>query len=99
VTLSRSLLGICVVCGPPRLRTVYTPAPDRTLRRSSADTARDVAARNIAVGRSPRGPLVEFADGSLTAAVTSAAPCPVVFAQDGTPHPLTPQTLHHLRSV
>jgi MFS transporter, ACDE family, multidrug resistance protein len=62
-----------------------------------AGHARDVAARTIAVGRSPRGPLVQSAEGSLTAAVTSAAPCPVVFFRpDGVPQPLTPQSLHTL---
>jgi MFS family permease len=65
-----------------------------------AGHARDVGARTVALGRSPRGSIVQFADGSLTAALTSAAPCPVVFVQsDGTPHRLTPQTLHKLRSA
>jgi MFS transporter, ACDE family, multidrug resistance protein len=65
-----------------------------------AGHAREVAARTIAVGRSPRGSLVQFADGSLTTALTSAAPCPVVYVEsDGTPHPLTPQTLHNLRNA
>ena len=65
-----------------------------------AGHARDVAAHTVAVGRSPRGSFVQFADGSPTVALTSAAPCPVVYVQsDGTPHLLTPQTMHNLRSA
>jgi MFS transporter, ACDE family, multidrug resistance protein len=50
------------------------------------------------VGRSPRGPLAQFADGSLTTALTHSAPCTVVLvdADDSRRH-LTPATLAELR--
>jgi ACDE family multidrug resistance protein len=40
--------------------------------------AAEVEARAVAVGSSPRGAALQFADGSLTAALTRHAPCTVV---------------------
>ncbi|GGI95731.1 MFS transporter [Streptomyces brasiliensis] len=69
-------------------------AAGRVLARHAAD----VHARAIAVGRSPRGPLTQFADGSLTSALTHAATCTVVLVDPGTvPRPLTSATLAELR--
>ncbi|PWU50689.1 MFS transporter [Micromonospora globispora] len=55
-----------------------------------AQHADDVDARVIAVGRSPRGPVAQFADGSFTTAVTHAAARPVVLVEPGkAPYRLT----------
>ncbi|MFE9614163.1 MFS transporter [Streptomyces sp. NPDC006012] len=67
--------------------------------RALARHAADVGARAIAVGRSPRGPLAQFADGSLTSALAQAADCTVVLvAPDAQPRPLTSDTLVELRA-
>ncbi len=56
--------------------------------------ATDTGARAIAVGRSPHGPLTQFAEGSFTTALTHAATCTVVLvAPDTAPRPLTSATL------
>ncbi|NEB61213.1 MFS transporter, partial [Streptomyces diastaticus] len=58
----------------------------------------EAGARTIAVGRSPRGPLAQFADGSFTSALTHAAACTVVLVDpDAEPRPLTARTLTELR--
>jgi MFS transporter, ACDE family, multidrug resistance protein len=55
-----------------------------------AKHADDIDARIIAVGRSPRGPVAQFADGSFTNAVTHAASRTVVLVEPGkAPHRLT----------
>ncbi|GGR87517.1 MFS transporter [Micromonospora fulviviridis] len=55
-----------------------------------AQHADDIDARVIAVGRSPRGPVAQFADGSFTTAVTHAAARPVVLVEPGkAPYRLT----------
>ncbi|WP_199510333.1 MFS transporter [Nucisporomicrobium flavum] len=65
-----------------------------------AQHAEDVAARAVAVGRSPRGPAAQFADGSFTAALTHAAACTVVLVRpEEEPYTLTAATLHELRGV
>jgi MFS family permease len=46
-----------------------------TAGRVLAQHAADVEAHTIAVGRSPRGPVAQFTDGSFTAALTHAAAC------------------------
>ncbi|RMB80438.1 MFS transporter [Streptomyces shenzhenensis] len=70
-------------------------AAGRVLARHAAE----VGARAIAVGRSPRGPLAQFADGSLTTALTHAADCTVVLVDpEHTPRPLTSATLSELRA-
>ncbi|MBC2865586.1 MFS transporter [Streptomyces mexicanus] len=57
-----------------------------------------IGARTVAVGRSPRGPVAQFAEGSLTTALTQAARCTVVLIDtDHTPRPLTTDTLTELR--
>ncbi|MFL4908915.1 MFS transporter [Streptomyces sp. MMS24-I2-30] len=67
--------------------------------RALARHAAEVGARAIAVGRSPRGPLAQFADGSLTTALTQAADCTVVLvAPDAEPRPLTSAALRELRT-
>jgi ACDE family multidrug resistance protein len=56
-----------------------------------AQHADDIDARIIAVGRSPRGPVAQFADGSFTTAVTHTAARPVVLIEPGkAPYRLTP---------
>ncbi|MFJ4517944.1 MFS transporter [Streptomyces sp. NPDC088816] len=68
--------------------------------RALARHAAEVGARAVAVGRSPRGPLAQFADGSLTAALTHAATCTVVLVDPGSePRPLTAATLSELRGA
>jgi MFS transporter, ACDE family, multidrug resistance protein len=60
--------------------------------------AKEVSARAIAVGRSPRGPVAQFADGSFTAALTRTAPSTVVLVRpDRAPRPLTADSLEDLR--
>jgi MFS family permease len=69
-------------------------AAGRVLARHAAH----VRARAIAVGRSPRGPLAQFADGSLTTALAHSAECSVVLVDPGhDPRPLTPASLTELR--
>lgn len=60
--------------------------------------ADDVNARTVAVGRSPRGPVAQFTDGSFTTALTRAARTTVVLVQpDEAPHELTPDAMAELR--
>jgi ACDE family multidrug resistance protein len=64
-----------------------------------AQHAADVEAHTIAVGRSPRGPVAQFTDGSFTAALTHAAACNVVLVEPGrTLHRLTAASLEELRT-
>lgn len=66
--------------------------------RALARHATAVGARTVAVGRSPRGALVQFADGSFTTALTHAAECTVVLVEaDDTSRHLTADTLAELR--
>ncbi|MGY1434711.1 MFS transporter [Streptomyces reniochalinae] len=70
-------------------------AAGRVLARHAAE----VGARAVTVGRSPRGALAQFADGSFTAALTHAAACDVLLVDpDAGPRPLTAGTLTELRS-
>lgn len=67
--------------------------------RALARHAAEVGARTVAVGRSPRGPLAQFADGSFTSALTHAATCTVVLVDpNAEPRPLTPRSLTELRA-
>ena len=60
--------------------------------------AAEVDARAIALGRSPRGAVVQFADGSITAALTGATDRPVVLLVPGAePSPLHGASLEELR--
>ncbi|MFS8201472.1 MFS transporter [Streptomyces sp. CWNU-52B] len=66
--------------------------------RALARHAASVRARAVAVGRSPRGALAQFADGSFTTALTHAADCTVVLVEpDEAPRQLTTAGLAHLR--
>ncbi|MGW4910127.1 MFS transporter [Streptomyces sp. NPDC004270] len=70
-----------------------------TAGRVLAQHAADVEAHTIAIGRSPRGPMAQFADGSFTAALTHAAASTVVLVEPGrTPHRLTAASLEELRT-
>ncbi|MGW3341087.1 MFS transporter [Streptomyces sp. NPDC001009] len=63
-----------------------------------AEHAARVGARAVAVGRSPRGPLAQFADGSLTSALTYGAPCDVLLVDaESVPRQLTKGSLAELR--
>jgi MFS transporter, ACDE family, multidrug resistance protein len=65
-----------------------------------AQHARDVQARTVAVGRSPRGPMAQFADGSFTTALTHAAACTVVLIRpEDQPRELTADALPELRAA
>ncbi|MGW5481939.1 MFS transporter [Streptomyces sp. NPDC004008] len=67
--------------------------------RALARHAAEIHASTVAVGRSPRGPLAQFADGSFTTALTHAAACTVVLVDpDHTPRPLTASSLTELRN-
>ncbi|GGX71236.1 MFS transporter [Streptomyces anandii] len=68
--------------------------------RALARHAAELGARTVAVGRSPRGPLAQFADGSFTTALTHAATCTVVLVDpDSDPRPLDAATLTALRGA
>ncbi|MFE0349279.1 MFS transporter [Streptomyces griseoluteus] len=63
-----------------------------------AEHAARVGARAVAVGRSPRGPLAQFADGSITATLTHGAPCDVLLVDaESVPRQLTGDALAELR--
>jgi hypothetical protein len=65
-----------------------------------AQHAVDIEARTVAVGRSPRGPASQFAEGSFTAALTHATSRTVVLVSPGaTPHELTTDVLPTLRGA
>ncbi|MFD8741756.1 MFS transporter [Streptomyces sp. NPDC059616] len=67
--------------------------------RALARHAADVHARAVAIGHSPRGPVMQFADGSFTTALTHAAACTVILVEpDSTPRPLTTDALAELRN-
>jgi ACDE family multidrug resistance protein len=67
--------------------------------RALAQHADDVRARAVAVGRSPRGPVAQFADGSFTAALTHAAAGTVMLVEpERPPYELTTQSLDDLRT-
>lgn len=51
--------------------------------RALARHADDVHARTVAVGRSPRGTLAQFADGGFTTALTHSATCTVALVDPG----------------
>jgi MFS family permease len=59
-----------------------------------------IGARAVAVGRSPRGALVQFTDGSLTMALAHNADCTVLLVDPGhTPRTLTHDALTELRGT
>ncbi|MER5946453.1 MFS transporter [Streptomyces sp. NPDC001904] len=67
--------------------------------RALARHAERVNARTVVIGRSPRGALAQFADGSFTTALTHAAHCSVlVVGEDHQPRPLTSAELAELRT-
>jgi ACDE family multidrug resistance protein len=70
-----------------------------TAGRVLAQHAAHVEARMVAVGRSPRGPVAQFTDGSFTAALTHTATCTVVLVEPGkAPYRLTAASLEERRS-
>ncbi|MEU7484385.1 MFS transporter [Streptomyces sp. NPDC042319] len=86
--------------GVPATGQILTSVGDHAAAgRVLAQHAADVHARTVAIGRSPRGPLTQFADGSLTTALTHSATCTVVLVDpDSAPRPLTEQSLTELRN-
>jgi ACDE family multidrug resistance protein len=65
-----------------------------------AQHADEIQARTVAVGRSPRGPASQFAEGSFTSALTHATTRTVVLVSPGAqPHELTADVLPSLRGV
>jgi ACDE family multidrug resistance protein len=65
-----------------------------------AQHADEVQARTVAVGRSPRGPASQFAEGSFTSALTHGAARTVVLVSPGAmPHELTADVLPSLRGA
>ncbi|MGV9914484.1 MFS transporter [Streptomyces tendae] len=66
--------------------------------RALARHAADAGARLVAVGRSPRGPVAQFADGSFTAALAQNAACTVLLVDPETePQHLTSDSVARLR--
>jgi ACDE family multidrug resistance protein len=62
--------------------------------------ADEIDARTVAVGRSPRGPASQFAEGSFTSALTHSTTRTVVLVSPGaTPHELTADVLPSLRGA
>ncbi|GAB2826494.1 MFS transporter [Actinocorallia aurea] len=67
--------------------------------RALAQHAARIGARTIVIGRSPRGPLAQFADGGFTAALTRTAPCTILLIDpDHAPRPVTGADLEGLRT-
>jgi ACDE family multidrug resistance protein len=65
-----------------------------------AQHADAIEARTVAVGRSPRGPASQFAEGSFTSALTHGTTRTVVLVSPGAmPHELTPAVLPSLRGA
>jgi MFS transporter, ACDE family, multidrug resistance protein len=65
-----------------------------------AQHADEIEARTVAVGRSPRGPASQFAEGSFTSALTHGTTRTVVLVSPGaTPHELTADVLPSLRGA
>uniref|UniRef100_UPI000EF60248 MFS transporter n=1 Tax=Streptomyces sp. E5N91 TaxID=1851996 RepID=UPI000EF60248 len=65
--------------------------------RALARHAADAGARLVAVGRSPRGPVAQFADGSFTAALAQAATCTVLLVDpESEPQHLTSDSVARL---
>ncbi|MCX4578569.1 MFS transporter [Streptomyces sp. NBC_01571] len=87
--------------GIPAVGQILTSVGDHAAAgRALAQHAADVHAGTVAVGRSPRGPLAQFADGSFTSALTHTAACTVVLVDPGSaPRPLTAATLAELRAA
>ncbi|MET8412628.1 MFS transporter [Streptomyces sp. NPDC005195] len=87
--------------GIPAVGQILTSVGDHAAAgRALARHAAEVHAGTVAVGRSPRGPLAQFADGSFTSALTHTAACPVVLVDpDSAPRPLTAATLAELRAA
>lgn len=85
--------------GVPGCGQILTSVGDHAAAgRALAQHAARAGARTIALGRSPRGSLAQFADGSFTTALTHAASCTVVLVETGrTPTPLTTASLATLR--
>jgi len=78
---------------------VLTSVGDHAMAgRVLARHAADVEARVVALGRSPRGAVVQFTEGSFTTALTHAAACTVVLIEPSrAPRPLTAASLETLR--
>ncbi|MFG2475909.1 MFS transporter [Streptomyces fagopyri] len=87
--------------GIPAVGQILTSVGDHAAAgRALARHAADIHAGTVAVGRSPRGPLAQFADGSFTSALTHTAACAVVLVDpDSAPRPLTTATLAELRAA
>ncbi|GAA0522201.1 MFS transporter [Paractinoplanes deccanensis] len=67
--------------------------------RAVARLAAEVNAPLIAIGRSPRGPVAQFTDGSFTSALNHAATTSVVLVSpEAEPRPLTPEAIAELRA-
>ncbi|MGW2826724.1 MFS transporter [Streptomyces sp. NPDC001443] len=68
--------------------------------RALAAHADRVHARAVAIGRSPRGPLAQFTDGSFTTALAHGTRCTVVLVDpEHTPRELTARTIAQLRTA
>ncbi|GAA3784890.1 MFS transporter [Streptomyces chiangmaiensis] len=96
----RAHLNHLAAHGIPATGQVLTSVGDHgTAGRVLAQHAADVDAHIVAVGRSPRGPVAQFTDGSFTSALTHAAACTVVLVEPGgTPRRLTAAALEELRT-
>jgi len=95
----RAQLGRLAAAGVPASGHILPTVGDHaTAGRALALHADEVDAVAVAVGHSTHGPVVQFAEGSFTSALTRAAHCDVVLVDPHSePHELTPETLDHLR--
>jgi hypothetical protein len=77
---------------------LYSVGDHASAAKVLAEHARLVDARAIAIGRSPRGSVAQFTDGSFTTTLTRAAHCSVLLLHPGTePKRLSEATFDELR--
>nr|WP_296072050.1 MFS transporter [uncultured Actinoplanes sp.] len=81
-------------------RILHSVGDHAAAGRALAAYADSVGARTVAVGRSPRGPASQFAEGSFTSALTRGTTRTVVLVSPGgTPRPLTADVLPSMRGA
>jgi len=81
-------------------RILHSVGDHAAAGRALAAYADSVGARTVAVGRSPRGPASQFAEGSFTSALTHGTTRTVVLVSPGgTPRPLTADVLPSMRGA
>jgi ACDE family multidrug resistance protein len=98
--VTRLIDGLAARGVPATGQILHSVGDHAAAGRILARHADEVGARTVAVGRSPRGPASQFAEGSFTAALTHATTRTVILVSPGaTPHPLTADVLPALRGA